>query len=324
MMQFPLAAALPAAAPRQMPQAPALVPPETATRPPAQASRMRPRHWGLLASFVALVLLPAAVTAWYLWTKAADQYASYVGFSVRKQEAPSALDLLGGLAAVSGSSSADTDILYEYMHGPGLVAAIDAELDLRAIWSKATGDPVFAYAAPGTIEDLLDHWERMVRVSYDSSTHLIEVRVLAFDPDDAQRIAQAIFTRSGDMINALSDIAREDTIRHARRDLTEAEARLTTARRSMTAFRNRTQIVDPTADVLGQTGLLAKLQEQLAEALICGRPDDAHDARHGSPTGKCPRPRAGDRGPHRRGAPEAGSWRGGRRGRGFRGSGGRL
>jgi capsular polysaccharide transport system permease protein len=125
--------------------------------PPVPASSLRPRHWALILSFLAVVALPVAVSGWYLWARAADQYASYVGFSVRKEEAGSPLDLIGGLAAISGSSSADTDILYEYMQSPGLVADIDAELDLRAIWSKAPGDPVFAYAAPGTIEDLVDH-----------------------------------------------------------------------------------------------------------------------------------------------------------------------
>jgi capsular polysaccharide transport system permease protein len=257
------------AAPR--PPVPALVSavsPSAALPPPVAASSLRPRHWALILSFLAFVVLPVATSGWYLWARAADQYASYVGFSVRKEEAGSPLDLIGGLAAISGSSSADTDILYEYMQSPGLVADIDAELDLRAIWSRAPADPVFAYAAPGTIEDLVDHWQRKVRVSYDSGTHLIEVRVLAFDPDDAQRIARAVFTRSGQMINALSDIAREDTIRHARTDLEQAESRLAEARATMTAFRNRTQVVDPTADVAGQTGLLAKLQEQLAEALI--------------------------------------------------------
>ncbi|PZR00990.1 MAG: capsule biosynthesis protein [Cereibacter sphaeroides] len=242
-----------------------MVPPSV--RAPAPPSRLRRRHAGLIASFVFVVLLPALVSAWYLWAWAADQYASYVGFSVRKQETGSAVEMLGGIAALTGSSTSDTDILYEYMSSPRLVAEIDAALDLRAIWSKAD-DPIFAYRPPGTIEDLLDHWDRKVRVSYDSGTRLIEIRVLAFDPDDATRIAKAILERSSRMINDLSDIAREDTIRYARADLAETRARVTEARAAMTAFRNRTQIVDPAADVQGQTGLLAKLQEQLADALI--------------------------------------------------------
>lgn len=264
-----LAAALPRIAnpARALPH-PATLATPAILRPAARPGLLRMRHVGLFLSFFLMVAAPALVSAWYLWMRAADQYASTVGFSVRKEDVGSAVELLGGITALSGSSSADTDILYEYIYSPGLVAEIDAALDLRAIWSRAAGDPLFAYAAPGTIEDLVDHWRRKVRVSYDSGTHLIEVRVLAFDPGDAQRIARAILVKSGDMINELNAVAREDTIRYARADLDKAAAQLKAARMALTEFRNRTQIVDPTADVQSQTGLLAKLQEQLAEALI--------------------------------------------------------
>ena len=66
-------------------------------------------------------------------------------------------------------------------------------------------DPVFAFHKGGSIEDLLDYWQSMVKVYYDSSTHLIEIRVLAFAPEDAQRIAQAIFDKSTVMINRLNE-----------------------------------------------------------------------------------------------------------------------
>ena len=49
-----------------------------------------------------------------------------------------------------------------------------------------------------------------MRISYDQSTGLIELRVLAFDPVMAQQVAQAIVSESQDMINALSKQARED------------------------------------------------------------------------------------------------------------------
>jgi capsular polysaccharide transport system permease protein len=265
-----LAAALPRIAhpARALPQPAALTTEPLIFRPAARPGRLRRRHVGLFLSFFLMVVGPALVSGWYLWVRAADQYASTVGFSVRKEEVSSAVELLGGITALSGSSSADTDILYEYIYSPRLVAEIDAALDLRAIWSRAAGDPLFAFTAPGTIEDLADHWRRKVRVSYDSGTHLIEVRVLAFEPGDAQRIAQAILVKSGEMINELNAIAREDTIRYAREDLDKAAVQLKAARVALTGFRNRTQIVDPTADVQSQTGLLAKLQEQLAEAMI--------------------------------------------------------
>ena len=114
-------------------------------RPTATAARVRPRHRLLFLSFVLAVLLPASLTAYYLWGRAVDQYASTVGFSVRREETSSALDLLGGISALSKSSSSDTDILYEFLKSQKLVADLDAKLGLRAIWSKPQGDPIYSF-----------------------------------------------------------------------------------------------------------------------------------------------------------------------------------
>ncbi len=237
-------------------------------RPPVSASTMKLRHYGLAVSFVLCVLVPVVVSGWYLWARAADQYASYVGFSVQKEDTDPAVALLGGITSLSTSSSSDTDILYEYMYSQSLVAEIDAELDLRALWSKPENDPVFSYAPPGTIEDLTDHWADMVKVFYDSNTRLIELRVLAFDPQDAKAIATAIYNKSSAMINKLADTSRDDAVRYAKEELDAEQARLREARTAVTAYRNLNRMVDPSADVASQSGLLGNLQTQLAEAMI--------------------------------------------------------
>lgn len=234
----------------------------------ASAARLRKRHWSVLASLVLGVILPVIVVAGYLWLRAADQYASTVAFSVRTEESGSPLESLMGIPGISGSSSSDTDILYEYLQSQKLVADMDAAIDLRGIWSKSSGDPVFAFDNEGTIEDLVEHWGRMVKIYYDDGAGLIEVRVLAFVAEDAQLISQTLFDLSSEMINALSAIAREDAIRYARADLNEAVDRLKTAREAVTKFRNTYQLVDPSVDLQTQAGLLGKLEAQLADALI--------------------------------------------------------
>ena len=192
-----------------------------------------------------------------------------MAFSVRTEQPNSPLELLGGLTSLSGSSSSDTDILYEYLQSQKLVADIDAQIDLRGLWSKpGARDPWFSFDTSGTVEDLVTQWDRMVRISYDDGAGLIEVRVLAFAPGDAQVIARTLFDHSTQMINELSAIAREDAIRYARQDLQEALERLKIARAAVTRFRNENQMVDPSADLATQTGLLSSLQQQLADLLI--------------------------------------------------------
>lgn len=255
------------ASPETQPTA-AAVPRIVTVPPPATPAFARRRHRGVAASFVALVALPFIAAAAYLCFFAAGQYASTVGFSVHKEEIGGPVELFGGIAGIASSSSADGDILYEFMQSQEIVDALETRIGLSVLWSKPGGDPVFAYDRSGTIEDLHNYWGRMIRVVYDSGTGLVEVRALAFDPEDARMIATAIFGECARLVDELSAIAREDTIAFAKAELDRAVERLKGARETLTAFRSRTQIVDPTADLQGQMGLLSTLEQQLAEALI--------------------------------------------------------
>lgn len=239
-------------------------------RPPAPEARWRKRHTMLMLSFIWIVLAPAMVCSIYLWTRAADQYASRVAFSVRTENQSAAIELLGGITELSRSSSSDADILFAYLSSQEMVAKVDLRADLRGIWSKVSRrqDPVFAFDPKGTIEDLQDHWARKVSISYDSSTGLIDLEVRAFAPKDALVIANAVLAECTGMINSLSKTAQQDSIRFTQEELQKARERLKTARQALTQFRNLTQIVDPSIDTQNQMGLLVTLQRQLADALI--------------------------------------------------------
>lgn len=241
-------------------------------RPVASPARVKRRHWGLVFGFILMVIVPVLAASWYLHERAADQYASTVAFTVRSEDISSAVDILGGLGTAlggGGGGSSDTDILYEFIRSQELVAAVDARLNLRELYSRHyRTDPVFGFEPSGTIEDLTSYWRRIVRISYDANSGLMELRVLAFTPEEAKAVAEAIYDESTRMINDLSAIAREDATSYAREDLDLSVERLKEAREALTAFRIENQIVDVTADIQGQMGLLNTLQAQLAEALI--------------------------------------------------------
>lgn len=248
---------------------PRRTPPQGPVRPAASPAKFELRHLGIALSFLLVVAIPVLVSAWYLWARANDQYASFLGFSVRSESSPASSELLGGLSTLVGmtsSSSTDTDILYKFIQSHDLVERVNQRMDLAEIWSKAENDPVFSYRGGGSMEDLLKEWERKVRVYYDDG--MIDLRVLAFTPEDSHAIAQAILDESTIRINELNDVAREDALRYARQELDQAIERLKEARQAMTEFRNRHQLVDPTADVQGQVGVLTSLQQQLAEQLV--------------------------------------------------------
>ena len=273
--------ATPAPGPIPKPVAAAVPPPEGPVRPTVARARRRGRHVVVVLSFLFSVALPGFATGYYMWNVAADQYASKTGFTVRREDTSPAVEILSGLGNLSGASSSDTDILYEFLQSQRLVADMDAAVDLRAIWTKAEGDPVFVLAENAPIEDLVDYWNRMVRLSYGVGSGLLEVEVRAFTPEDATLIAETLFKKSSDMINDLSDIARQDAIGYAREELDTSIERLKAARETITRFRNENQLITPEIDLQSQAGLLSTLISQQAEALI--EIDLLSDARDGDP-----------------------------------------
>jgi len=238
--------------------------------PMASGTYAKRRHWGLLFTFLLIVLAPVAAVGYYVWEIAEDQFSSTTGFTVSAEEGGSATDILRGFNQIAGSgTTSDSDVLHEFIQSQNLVERVDAQMDLRAHYSQHwETDKLFSIWPDASIEDLVWFWGRIVRISYDQSTGLIEIQTLAFDPDYAQELAIAVVRESQAKVNALSNEARADATRFAEADVEEALERLKGAREALTAFRTRTNIVDPAADIQGRMGVMNNLQQQLAEALI--------------------------------------------------------
>ena len=116
--------------------------------------------------------------------------------------------------------------------------------------------------------------------------------------------------KSSALVNQLSEQSRDDAVRFARDELAEAEAHLRDVRQELADFRRDQNIVDPTADVASQSGLLNALNQELAQALV--ERDVLHLLRRGGrPAGDPGRPpHRRDHRPHRGRAPHARGHRG--------------
>jgi capsular polysaccharide transport system permease protein len=235
----------------------------------------------MLLGFVFGVALPGAVGTAYMFTRAADQYVSNTAFSVKAESSSGGLGALQAFTQISTSSVPDSAILFDFIQSRALVDKVDAELDLKAIFNRVPSDIVFSLGQNPTAEDMLDYWQRMVRVSLDTRTNILALDVRAFSPEDAVAISDATIRHSTTLVNELSAIAQEDATRFALEDLAKAEDKLKQLRLQIRLFRTENQIIDPTSDVTTQSGVLSELQSQLAESLVeratlglTARPDD--------------------------------------------------
>lgn len=246
--------------------------PEAPTQTKAAGlAKLKARHRGILIAFVLVVILPVLATGSYLYLWAANQYSSTLAFTMRSEDSSSAAsDFLGGLSTTLGGSNSanDSDIVYQFLRSQDMVRAIDAQIDLRALYTRPEADILLRFDPDGTTEDLTEYWRRMIRIAYDSGSGLTELQALAFRPEDAKLIAEAIEAEAMRLVNDLSITAREDATRYASDDLDIALERLKTAREALTTFRIQNQIVDIDADLRSQSAIIAALEQQLTAALV--------------------------------------------------------
>lgn len=255
--------------PDPAPPGPAPAPRLVRVHAAAGPAGLRQRHWGVAVSFLLAVVMPFAAVAIYLSLFAVPQYASSAGFTVRQNAGGGAQDLLGGISQLAmGPASIDGDILFEFIESQVMVQRLLERMDLTGHYAdRYSQDPVFALIPDATIEQAVRHWQRVVHTGYNQSNGLIEVRVRAFTPEMAQALTAAILEEGQALVNDLNAVARADAIRLAQDDLQAAAERLRTARARLAGFRSETGIVDP-ARTAGPGGVLANLEEQLAQALV--------------------------------------------------------
>ncbi|NBB69744.1 MAG: hypothetical protein GVY33_05385, partial [Alphaproteobacteria bacterium] len=227
------------------------------------------RHYATLVSFVLAVLLPTALTVAYLYTRAADQYASTMAFSIRNGDSimPTS-GVLGAFAQQMSSGSADAEIVYEFVRSQNMIEAVRAELPLAEMYNRPERDVVFRLGEDRPVEDVVAYWNGMTDVSFDPSTGIVRFEARAFTAADARRIAAFVLAESTRLVNDLSEQARTDSIRVARSAVAEAEDRLREARREMREFRNVEQEIDPAQNASATLGLVAALEQQLAGARV--------------------------------------------------------
>lgn len=220
-------------------------------------------------SFTSIALGPALACLWYLETMAADRYASRAAFSIRSSDSAPALEIFGAVTQLGGgSTTTDGQILYDFIQSQQIVEQIRTATPLEQFWNKADHDLLFALGQNQPIEELHDHWGRMVKVSLDSATGILALETQAFTPEDSLTVAQAILTASGNLVNQLSDGAREDAVKFAAIERDAAEARLREIRARLRSFRDLEQEVDPTQNARATLGLVATLEEERARTQV--------------------------------------------------------
>ena len=223
--------------------------------------RIRSRFSPAIKAVLAAVLLPTLLSLLYFGLWASPMYIAEARFAVRGAENSGAAGGLAALLLPSGASvGADAHIVAEYIQSPDIMEAIDGELHIFRHFSSREYDLISRLAADATRDERLSYWNWAVKPSFDPETGVIALSVRAYDPVTAQKLAEAVLTKSEALVNAMSRRAQDDAIALAMSEVRTAEQRVSAAQDAMRAFRDRSGMLDPASTAGGLQGIVSQLE----------------------------------------------------------------
>lgn len=247
---------------------------EEAGLPSASAGRAvpsRPRVSKVPWLFVAVVIVPTLLAAIYYLLIAAPLYVSEAKFVVaQKDQTNTGGGLTGVLASVGASATSEEINAYEvqsYMLSRDAIHDLVRSADLIKVLGRPEGDFLFRFPRPFervNIESVYNAYPRFVTVDYDLQTGISTLKVRAFRPGDAQRIALALMDRGEAWVTRLNDKALADAVEQSERQVQDAQARVAAAQTALTTYRNKERLIDPDKSSAADLELIGQIEGQIA------------------------------------------------------------
>src|SRR6185312_14153750 len=163
---------------------------------------------------------------------------------------------LGGNA---GSTVDLSTILYQYIRSEALLTKVDSQVHLRDYYSSKNVDFLSRMNPKARASTFLRYYLWYVDVSQDEGGYLT-VDVQAFDPDYAQKLANAIAKGADEMVDDMSAQARRNEVAYAEEEVKKDEGRLIKARTALTDFQNLHKDINPQGTASQYSGIVGQLE----------------------------------------------------------------
>jgi capsular polysaccharide transport system permease protein len=212
---------------------------------------------------VICIVLPMLLASVYYLLLLSDQYVAETRFVIRSMASSG----LGGLAIMTQSNGLartedDTHLVNEFLQSRDAIRLLAEKDKLLPALAHPDGDIFYGFPtilSGSTREDLYEHYSTFIDVSYKASTGITTMKVRAFTPEDAKRLATALLDHAEGVVNQLNKRARNDAVRFSESVVAAEEKRVFDAQQKIADFQNREKIFDPGKQSAATLTLVNKL-----------------------------------------------------------------
>lgn len=229
--------------------------------------RRRRKGGGMLLKLWLFVIVPTSLVAWFLWFQASDLYKSESSFVVRNADAPAAGGgLLGSLLGGGGGGIFDPNAIYAFIQSRDVLKRLDGEHAWIAHYQQPDLDFMHRIDAEDSFEDAYARYREMIEVSFDPTEGIVEMSMIAADPETAQRFSYAVIGYAEEMVNQLSARIREDSMQESERNLVDSEERLRQAQETVAELQKALDTFSVEGEVAAEMQIISGMEIEL-EAL---------------------------------------------------------
>ena len=220
------------------------------------------RRWMKKRAFITALVLPTVLAFIYFFLLASPMYVSHASFAIRSADASvsAGADIASMFLRTSGTIGNDAYIINDYIQSFDLAQDIDRELSLVVHYSDREYDVVSRLWQNPTQDELSRYWRWAVVPQLNVDTGIISLEVKAYTPDMAQKLTQAVLSRSEALVNAMNERARSDAVKLASEEVSRAEERVRRAQSAMREFRDAHNLIDPQTTAAGLQSLVSGLE----------------------------------------------------------------
>ena len=220
--------------------------------------------------FLITVAIPTTIAILYFGLIASDVYISESRFVVRateKQELPSLGSLIKG--SISSSSTSELYAVKDYATSRDALRSLNHDGAVTRAYT-ADGIDVFdrfnGWGLHGDFEHLFSYYKGHVEIEQDTGSSITTMKVRAYSPEDARLLNERLLLLSEGLINDLNQRSQADMIRFADNEVKDAQRQAREAAMALSAYRNRSNVIDPEKQAAAQVQLTSALEAQLIAA----------------------------------------------------------
>ena len=231
--------------------------------------RLRSRARNVRWAFLVIVIAPTALSLLYTGLLATPRYVSEAQFVVRglSTSRSTGLDALFRTFGISRAVD-DANVVQNYILSRDAVKALEAQMPLRAMFERKDIDFVARFPhfwQSDSDEQFYQYYLDRVSVVQDGVKGISSLNVVAFTAADAQRIGDSLLALAEDVANRLNVRAESDTVAAAESQVSLAEQDVVAAQASLTDFRNKHLLVDPSKSSQSELDTITALSTEYAE-----------------------------------------------------------